>query len=67
MATEKGEYLVGESPAYNSDHSPVHGNHNIGKEGALAEAADLYGSAADVERYGYVTRGLVFWRNSVLS
>jgi len=56
MATEKGEYIVGESPDYNSN-SPVHETHNIGKEGALAEAADLYGNSADVEHYGYVTRG----------
>jgi len=58
MAIEKEEYNVGEKPDYNDNsHSPIHEFHNLGKEGARAEAADLYGNAADVEHYGYVTRG----------
>ena len=59
MATEKGEYHVGETPDYNGDgHSPVQLNeHNVGKEGARAEAVDIYGNAEEVEHYGYVTRG----------
>lgn len=57
---EKGEYSVGESPDYNSNgHSPVdaHDLHHSKKQGALAEAADIYGNVADAEEYGYVTRG----------
>ncbi|KAG9243821.1 amino acid permease/ SLC12A domain-containing protein [Calycina marina] len=59
MDSKDQEYNVGEKPAYGSDESPIH-DHRVGiaKEEAIAEATDIYGSAADAEHYGYVRRGL---------
>jgi hypothetical protein len=53
---EKGAF-VNDHPA--TEGGSVDGSH-MGKGGALAEAADLYGDIDTAEQYGYVQRGYLF-------
>jgi hypothetical protein len=64
MDEEKGNYAIGESGSgeYNTQAPYVDNttHHLGGKQGNLNEAVDIYGSAAEAEKYGYVSRGYVY-------